>query len=385
MMTLLIYLFLNRHSNAAYLIWWQLVDKNSASSEEEDNNRTPPISEEEALAQVEAAYGRRDREKTSNQTPAGSEAEKPRVPWEEDEDEAKSEPSNKSKTPENATTKNAPQKQVISEEEARAKIAAAYKKRGINKKSSKTKQKHYDRPSSNVEWSPKAALTAGLMKSNNRISHENEEGYQPPVEIIDDASSVAMSSLGGSVNSSSRQSIASSSRKSLASSRKSSSKLSKPNAATRNLSNASLLGESEILNKEVLLADTIDEETQVREPHFDMSVKKIEQAEARAKERRKKNKRQSRKKRTQSCVTDTISVNASPSDLDMTVAAFEHEWRDGLWDIFAHGIFHPHLILAFVAPICKSMNDIGGYYFSMFQYTQSNNILHLKQLLWGKL
>ncbi len=330
------------------------------SEKNDDADRVPAISEAEALAQVEAAFGRRDKAISVKQNSSSSKIETPmevgrtrRVQWDDEEDKVPSEPLRRSKTPE-AKKENLGQTNAISAEEARAQIAAAYKKMG--KKSSKKKQKADGEQNEEVTWSPKDAMAAELMKNANQIHHveATRDGYQPPMEIMDDQS-LAMSSLGGSVYSESRppsrQSLASSSRKSLASSNKSSKKLPKPNNATRNVSSGSILGSSELLNKEALLADTLDEESPVKEPIFDVTVKKTEEAEARARERRKKKKRRSRK--TQSCVAGTISVNTSPSDLDMTIAAFEHEWRDGLWDIFAHGVFHPHLFLSFVAPICK--------------------------------
>lgn len=58
----------------------------------------------------------------------------------------------------------------------------------------------------------------------------------------------------------------------------------------------------------------------------------------------------SRKKK--SSLSAAISVYSAPVG-DMTVVAFVDEWRDGMWDIFSHGVCHPALLLPFFAPVCK--------------------------------
>lgn len=80
---------------------------------------------------------------------------------------------------------------------------------------------------------------------------------------------------------------------------------------------------------------------------FDLTIKKEE-------EKRKKKSRGYKSQKSsikRPVLTAAMSVVTSPSNLDMTVAAFEHEWRDGLWDIFAHGVCHPLVFLSFFAPI----------------------------------
>lgn len=244
-------------------------------------------------------------------------------------------------------------KHAISEEEARAQIAAAFRNRGqqqpspsARKAPSRTRQNQDDDSSEQEERRPKTQMA----EQQKRLPQTNRNGgYAPPSEVGGDDISVA-SSL-GSIASYSQQANASSSRKPGMSSRKLSGKLAKPNAASRQMSNVSLLGDSGLLNKEALIADAIEEDSPIQEPIFDSSAKKAMEAEARAKERRRKKKMSSRKKN--SVVSSAISVYTSPSDLDMNIAAFEHEWRDGLWDIFAHGVCHPHLFVSFYAPICK--------------------------------
>ena len=123
--------------------------------------------------------------------------------------------------------------------------------------------------------------------------------------------------------------------------------------ATQWGANSSLLEDCEVLNKEKLIKEVIDEDSSIQEAVFDLTVKKEFDRKAKAREKRKK----SPTRRRMYNFSAAISVNTSPSNLDMTVAAFEPEWRDGLWDIFTHGIFHPLPLLSLWAPICKSMSN----------------------------
>lgn len=62
-------------------------------------------------------------------------------------------------------------------------------------------------------------------------------------------------------------------------------------------------------------------------------------------------------------VNVTNSIREIPSDkfneIDMIVDPIssyregENEWKDGMFSIFAHGVFHPFLLLTWCAPICK--------------------------------
>jgi hypothetical protein len=62
-------------------------------------------------------------------------------------------------------------------------------------------------------------------------------------------------------------------------------------------------------------------------------------------------------------VNVTKSIREIPcdqfNDIDMIVNPIssyregENEWKDGMFSIFAHGVFHPFLILTWCAPICK--------------------------------
>jgi len=124
-----------------------------------------------------------------------------------------------------------------------------------------------------------------------------------------------------------------------------------PNIAQRG-PNSSLLEDCEVLNKETLFNEVIEEDLSIQEAVFDLTVKKEFDRKTKAKEKRKTS-----PSRRMTNFTAAISVNTSPSNLDMTIAAFEPEWRDGLWDIFNHGICHPLPCLSFCAPICKSTNN----------------------------
>ena len=107
-----------------------------------------------------------------------------------------------------------------------------------------------------------------------------------------------------------------------------------------------VLDETKCLKKEDMVNDVIQEDASFQEPVFDLSAKKKADKMAQEVSKRKSNK-------SMRNFTSAISVNTSPANLDMTVAAFEHEWRDGITNIFAHGVCHPMLFLSFVAPICK--------------------------------
>ena len=106
-----------------------------------------------------------------------------------------------------------------------------------------------------------------------------------------------------------------------------------------------------VLHKEQVFHELVENDAPVQQAVFDLTVKRIEEKKAHAREKRMK-----KSSRKMSNLTSAISVNTSPSNLDMTVAAFEHEWRDGLWDIYTHGVCHPLLFLSFWGPICKSEN-----------------------------
>jgi len=104
-----------------------------------------------------------------------------------------------------------------------------------------------------------------------------------------------------------------------------------------------------VLHEEKVFNDVVENDAPAQQAVFDLTVKREEEKKAQAREKRMK-----KSSRKMSNLTAAISVNTSPSNLDMTVAAFEHEWRDGLWDIYTHGVCHPLLFLSFGAPICKS-------------------------------
>jgi hypothetical protein len=83
----------------------------------------------------------------------------------------------------------------------------------------------------------------------------------------------------------------------------------------------------------------------------DVNMRKNTTAKDHQRTKRKQSERSLKKKIPAHAVI--MSVYSSPSTLDTNVAAFEHEWRDGLWNVFTHGVFHPLVLLSFFAPICK--------------------------------
>ena len=134
-----------------------------------------------------------------------------------------------------------------------------------------------------------------------------------------------------------------------------------------------------VLHEEKVFNDVVENDAPAQQAVFDLTVKREEEKKAQAREKRMK-----KSSRKMSNLTAAISVNTSPSNLDMTVAAFEHEWRDGLWDIYTHGVCHPLLFLSFGAPICKSEKRAHNITLSSLQFRSLKLLSFLMQLLSGK-
>ncbi len=66
-----------------------------------------------------------------------------------------------------------------------------------------------------------------------------------------------------------------------------------------------------------------------------------------------KRSRTKNKRKKKSIISAAISVHSTNIG-DGSVVAFVDEWRDGLWDIFGHGICHPSATISIFAPLCKS-------------------------------
>ncbi len=69
--------------------------------------------------------------------------------------------------------------------------------------------------------------------------------------------------------------------------------------------------------------------------------------------KREKRSRTKNKRKKKSIISAAISVHSTHIG-DGSVVAFVDEWRDGLWDIFGHGICHPAATISIFAPLCKS-------------------------------